>query len=192
MNDTMDYQKEIHNYIKKETDILESLPVEDINTALNIIENARISRRRIFTCGNGGSAATASHFVCDLENGASRGKDIRFDAECLSDNTPVMTAFANDLSYDDIFAERLKNKGVEGDILICISGSGNSTNILRAAEIAKSKKMITIGLVGYDGGKLKTIVDHCIHVNINDMQITEDVHMILDHLIMSTLSQKHV
>ncbi len=182
------YIPDINNYISCEIEVLRSLPADDINTVINVLENARISRKRIFTCGNGGSAATASHIVCDLEKGASIGKDPRFDAECLSDNVPVMMAIANDNDYDDIFAERLIGKAHEGDVLICISGSGNSENVIRAAKQAKSQKVITIGFVGYSGGKLKDIVDHCVHVNIDDMQIAEDIHMILDHMIMSVIS----
>ena len=182
-----DYQKTINDYISDEINVINSLDVRDIADVVSVLEDARVNGKRVFTCGNGGSAATASHFVCDLEKGASENKTPRFDAECLSDNTPTMMAISNDLSYEDALAQRLINKGHEGDVLICISGSGNSENIVRAATIAKRMKMIVIGLVGYDGGKIKEMSDYCVHANIENMQISEDIHMILDHIIMWTL-----
>lgn len=186
----MDNRKCISEYIKEEIAVLNALNIEEIDSVINVLDEARIKRKRVFTCGNGGSAATAAHFVCDLEKGASENKEIRFDAECLSDNTPTMMAISNDFTYEEAFEQRLINKGHEGDVLICISGSGNSENVVRAAKKAKELKMTTIGLVGYDGGKLKGIVDCCVHANIDNMQISEDIHMILDHIIMWTLCKK--
>ena len=157
---------------------------------MNILENARIEGKKIFICGNGGSAATASHFCCDFNKGVSENQDKKYNFECLSDNIPTMMAVANDISYDEVFRFPLRNKMKTGDVLIGISGSGNSRNVVNAIEYANENGGKTIAIVGYDGGKMKKIADQCIHVNINNMQIAEDIHMILDHLMMYVLSFK--
>ena len=113
----------------------------------------------------------------------------KYDFECLSDNVPMMMAIANDISYDDIFAIPLKNKLAAGDVVIGISGSGNSENVRRALEYGKQMGAITVALTGYDGGVIKKTADHCIHINVNHMQIVEDVHLILDHMMMYILSK---
>ena len=112
---------------------------------------------------------------------------MKYDFECLNDNIPAMMAIANDISYNEIFRVLLKNKMKAGDIFIGLSGSGNSQNIVNAMEYAREIGGTTVAIVGYDGGKLKQIADYYIHVEINDMQISEDIHMILDHLMMQTL-----
>jgi D-sedoheptulose 7-phosphate isomerase len=155
---------------------------------MNVLEEARLNNKKIFICGNGGSAATASHFCCDFNKGVSENLTHKYNFECLSDNVPTMMAIANDISYDEVFRMPLKNKMGKGDILIGISGSGNSKNVVNAIEYANEIGNTTISIVGYDGGRMKSISDYTIHVNINDMQIAEDVHMILDHMIMYVLS----
>lgn len=146
---------------------------------------ADVRRRggRIFACGNGGSASTASHFVNDLGKGASHGRDRRFKVLALTDNTPWMTALANDVSYDEVFAEQLENFAEEGDLLIAISGSGNSVNVLRAVETARAHSMQTAGLTGFGGGKLAGMVDFPVIVDSHHMGRVEDLHMIIVHLI---------
>lgn len=183
----MNYIDGLQKYIDEEIRVLRSLNLEEINTVMNVLEKARLERRRVFICGNGGSAATASHFAGDFNKGLSEKLDIKYDFECLCDNLPMMMAVANDTSYDEIFKQPLMNKLHEGDVFIGISGSGNSMNVVNAMEYAKANGGITIALVGYTGGKLKEIADYSIHVNINDMQISEDIHMVLDHLMMHTL-----
>ena len=138
---------------------------------------------RIFACGNGGSAATASHFVNDLGKGASYGRDRRFKVIALTDSIPWITALANDVSYDAVFAEQLENFAEAGDLLIAISGSGNSANVLRAVEVAKARHMRTAGLTGFGGGKLAGMVDMPVVVDSHHMGRVEDVHMIIVHLI---------
>lgn len=184
----MDYTKDIRTYLNEEIKVLESIDESEISNVMNILENCRLSGSRVFICGNGGSAATASHFTCDFNKGISYSQKVKYNFECLNDNVPMMMAIANDISYDDIFSEPLKNKMRKEDVLFAISGSGNSKNVVNAAKYAKSIGATVIALVGYDGGVLKTIADHSIHVKIGNMQIVEDVHMIMDHVMMFVLS----
>jgi D-sedoheptulose 7-phosphate isomerase len=155
---------------------------------MNVLENARINGKRIFICGNGGSASTASHLECDFNKGISYEQDVKYDIECLSDNVPMMMAIANDIGYDDIFVVPLKNKLKQGDVVIGISGSGNSENVVRAFDYANKTGADTIAFTGYSGGKLRKIARHNIHVNIDNMQIVEDIHLILNHMMMFILS----
>lgn len=183
-----DYVDNIKLYIEMEKRVLDSLSLEDICEVMNVLEHARLSGKRVFICGNGGSASTASHLECDFNKGISYDQNIKYDIECLSDNVPMMMAIANDISYDDIFVIPLKNKIKRGDVLIGISGSGNSENVVRAVDYANQMGAETIALTGYSGGKLKEIARYNIHVNVDNMQITEDVHLILNHMMMYILS----
>jgi D-sedoheptulose 7-phosphate isomerase len=140
--------------------------------------------------GNGGSASTASHFACDLNKGVSLNLANRFRVIPLTDNLPTIMAYANDLSYEEIFIEQLKNFLAPGDLVIGISGSGNSVNVTRAVEYAVSQGNTTIGITGYDGGRLKKIADYSFNAGINDMQISEDLHMITAHILMRLLCEK--
>lgn len=184
----MDYARHIRDYLEKEREILKELDENEISDVMNVLENTRLSGNRVFICGNGGSAATASHFTCDFNKGVSYAQSVKYNFECLNDNIPMMMAIANDISYEDIFSEPLKNKMRKEDVLVAISGSGNSKNVVKAMEYAKSIGATTIGLVGYDGGIVKKLSDYCIHVKIDNMQIVEDVHMIMDHVMMFVLS----
>ena len=183
-----DYREQIKQYIDMEKAVLDSLNGEEINEVMNVLENARLKGKRVFICGNGGSASTASHLECDFNKGISYDQTVKYDIECLSDNVPMMMAIANDISYDDIFVVPLRNKLKLGDIVIGISGSGNSTNVLKAFEFANGIGADTIALTGYSGGKLKEIAKYNIHVNIDNMQIVEDVHLVLNHMMMFILS----
>ena len=184
----MDYLNELIEYRAREIKVYQNLNLEDVNTVMNILEKARKAGRRIFTCGNGGSAATASHYAGDFNKGVSEHLEQKYSFECLSDNIPTMMAVANDYSYDEVFRFPLRNKMKAGDILIGISGSGNSRNVLNAFEYAKEAGGVTIAIVGYDGGRMKDMADYSIHVDIDDMQISEDLHMVLDHMMMYVLS----
>lgn len=185
----MDYRQKLQAYLDQEIKVIQSLDLDTVNSVMNLLEEARLSNRHIFICGNGGSAATASHYCCDFNKGISETQDRKYHFECLNDNVPTMMAVANDISYDEIFRFPLKNKMTPEDIFIGISGSGNSRNVVNAMKYAKSIGGTTIAMVGYSGGLLKEIADYCIHVEIDHMQITEDLHMILDHMMMSVLSQ---
>lgn len=182
------YIHEITSYIETEKRILDSLSKDEINTVMNVLEEARLSGKRIFICGNGGSAATASHFCGDFNKGISLDQDVKYNLECLSDNIPMMMAIANDISYDDVFVIPLKNKMKKGDVVIGISGSGNSKNVVKALEYANEIGGTTIALSGYSGGKIKEIARYGIHVAVDNMQIVEDVHMALNHLMVYILS----
>jgi D-sedoheptulose 7-phosphate isomerase len=183
-----DYNLQIKQYVEMEKKVLDSLNTDDINEVMNVLENARINGKRIFICGNGGSASTASHLECDFNKGISYEQDVKYDIECLSDNVPMMMAIANDIGYDDIFVVPLKNKLKQGDVVIGISGSGNSENVVRAFDYANKTGADTIAFTGYSGGKLRKIARHNIHVNIDNMQIVEDIHLILNHMMMFILS----
>lgn len=183
-----DYRSEIGQYIKMEKKVLDSLPVEDINHVMNVLEQARRAKKRIFICGNGGSASTASHLECDFNKGISYDQELKYDIECLSDNVPMMMAIANDIGYEDIFAVPLKNKLKSGDVVIGISGSGNSENVIRAFQYANNIGAETVAFTGYNGGRLKEMAKYNIHVAIENMQITEDIHLVLNHMMMYILS----
>lgn len=185
-----DYRAKLEEYLDREVKAIRNMDIQSINTVMNVLEEAKITGKRIFICGNGGSAATASHFCGDFNKGVSEGQEIKYDFECLNDNVPTMMAVSNDIGYEEIFRFPLRNKMKKGDVFIGISGSGNSKNVVNAMEYAKEIGGITIGIVGYDGGKIKEIADYSIHVDINDMQISEDVHMIMDHLMMYVLSHE--
>lgn len=184
----MDYINELNAYREREIAVLNSLDLNSVNQVMNVLEDARLHGKRIFICGNGGSAATASHYCCDFNKGVSENQNDKYNFECLNDNIPTLMAVANDIGYEEVFRFPLKNKMKSGDILIGISGSGNSKNFVNAMEYAKSIGGTTIAIVGYSGGKMKEMADYNIHVNINDMQISEDIHMMLDHMMMYVLS----
>ncbi|NCB92494.1 MAG: SIS domain-containing protein [Clostridia bacterium] len=186
----MDYKKEITSYIRREIEVLQKLNIEAINEVIKVLEEARERNADIYIFGNGGSAATASHICCDFNKGASaetKGKKYRF--HCLSDNVPTMMAIANDISYEEVFREQLRDILKETDLVIGISGSGNSANVIHAVEYAKNSGCRVIGITGYHGGKLKQLADYHLDVEIDDMQISEDVHMIFDHLMMSCIKR---
>lgn len=186
----MNYTKNISEYLNRVKQTIEKVSIEDINLLMNVLVKAKEDGQNVFVMGNGGSAATASHMCCDFNKGISYGEEKMFKFICLNDNVPTMMAYANDLGYEEIFVGPLRNFLQAGDLVIGISGSGNSKNVVKALEYANQAGGITIGLTGYSGGKVKQISKYNVHIPIDDMQITEDLHMILDHCIMSILSQK--
>ena len=187
----MNYINDIKDYIALEIEILKKLDVEQINAALNLLNETRQKKGRIYICGNGGSAATASHFQNDFNKGVSEHIDVPFRFHCLNDNMATIMAIANDIGYEEVFRFQLRNNLEKNDILIAISGSGNSPNIINAAQYAKETGCKIIGLTGYSGGKLKEISDISLHAPVNSMQVTEDIHMIFDHMMMS-IFYKHL
>ena len=186
-----DYVNEISAYFEREKRVIDSIDKNSISEVMNVLEKARTEGRTIFIMGNGGSAATASHFVCDFNKGVSMNQDQRYRFVCLNDNVPTMMAYANDISYNDIFIGQLKNLYRKGDVVIGISGSGNSENVVRAVLWAKDNEAVTIAITGFDGGKIHHIADYGVNIPINDMQITEDLHMVLDHCMMKILSPEY-
>ena len=181
----MNYTNDIRDYLALEIEILKKLDVEQINAALNLLDETRQKKGRIYICGNGGSAATASHFQNDFNKGVSEYIDVPFRFHCLNDNVATLMAIANDIGYEEVFRFQLRNNLEENDVLVAISGSGNSHNVIRAVEYAKEHGCKIIGLTGFSGGKLKELSDVSLHAPVNSMQVTEDIHMIFDHLMMS-------
>lgn len=167
-------------------DLLEAIGKIDtgkVNQIIDWFREAREEGRAIFVCGNGGSASTASHFACDMVKGASYKRDKRFRIMALTDSLPTLTAYSNDVSYDIVFAEQLKNFAKPGDVVMAISGSGNSPNVLRAIEYANSIGCKTVGLTGRDGGKLGSLAQLNVQVSVPHMGRIEDAHMIICHMI---------
>lgn len=177
------------DYIERLKRTLDRFPHEQFEAMVEIFLAALRNKRTIFVMGNGGSGATASHWVCDINKECSYGCEQRFRMVCLNDNMPTILAYGNDVGYENIFVEQLKNFLEEGDVVIAISGSGNSKNVVKAIEYARSKGAITVGLVGYSGGKLLDLVQIPLHVQVEDMQIVEDVHMMVVHMTLQRLLQ---
>ena len=170
------YKQELHSAI-------DTIPMDRVQQAIEWLDEALNEGRQVFTCGNGGSASTASHFICDMVKGASYNRDKRFRMMALTDSLATITAYSNDVSYDVVFVEQLKNFARPGDILISISGSGNSPNVLRAVEWANSAGVKTIGLTGRDGGQLGKLSQLEINVGVQHMGRIEDGHMIVCHML---------
>lgn len=162
---------------------LESIDLDRVQQAIQILAEARDQGRRIFVCGNGGSATTASHFVTDLVKGASFNRNPRFRILSLADSIPTLTAYSNDVSFECVFVEQLKNFAESGDVLMAISSSGNSPNVLRAVEYANSIGCRSIALSGCDGGKLGPLAQVNIQVSHPHTGRIEDAHMAILHMI---------
>jgi D-sedoheptulose 7-phosphate isomerase len=185
-------------YIRKYLDeigrILQNLPQAEIAQTIDILTQARIEGKRIFVMGNGGSAAMASHFVCDLGKGTAQEGKTRFKIMSLNDNVPLLTAYANDFGYETVFAEPLASLAEPGDVAIAISSSGNSSNVLRAMDVARERGLTTIGITGFEGGQLKEKVDVCVIVPADSqhpdaMQYAEDGQWVILHAIFVTIRQ---
>ena len=171
---------------------------QDLKSALDQLDYATLeilseklfaiwrSRRRLFICGNGGSAGNAIHIANDFTYGINP-HGLALDVEALPANPAVMTCLANDIGYQNAFSHQLKVKAQAGDILIVLSGSGNSDNIVKAIKQANMMNVTSFAVVGFDGGEAKKLADHVIHVNMNDMQIAEDIQVIIGHMMMKSL-----
>jgi len=179
----------ISSFLSGQQDALKQLNLESstINDICNILIKARNQKKKIFVIGNGGSASNASHFVSDLLKTALTQNSNKFNAISLVDNIPVFSAWANDVSYNDVFVEQLKNYFSKGDILIAFSGSGNSKNIIKALEFAQKNMIFCIGFTGKSGGKMKKFTDFCLQVPSNDMLAIESLHVTICHCIISTI-----
>ena len=178
---TPDY---IRGYIGKLESVLKGLDAKEISAVGALLSAARHEGRQVFIAGNGGSAALASHVAVDLGKGCSRNREKRFRVISLTDNMPWITALGNDLSYDDIFVEQLKNYAEKGDLFLAISGSGNSKNILKALQYANQTGCVTVGISGFKGGLLKDLVKHHVHVKADHMGLIEDGQLIICHILM--------
>jgi D-sedoheptulose 7-phosphate isomerase len=169
------------------------LDVRQIQALADAIYRCYVEERFVFLCGNGGSGSNASHFCEDLGKNTLRREDFLDDAKkrlkvlSLTDNTPYILAWANDEGFDRVFVEQLKNLASPGDLLIAISGSGNSPNVLRAVEWANRKGLRTFGCTGFDGGKLRTLAQENLHVPLHDMGMVESIHLAVFHWVLDNL-----
>jgi len=173
--------------------IKQALDIFEFNEELlDVLKNSIKNNQKIFVAGNGGSAALALHYVCDLSKNANpnwKQNLDRFKAICLLNNIGYMTAISNDNGYEEVFRQQLINLASKNDILILISSSGNSPNIIKAAEYAKEAGLITIGITGFKGGRLKKICDYSAHVNFDSYEVSEDVHQIFGHFLVCYLRE---
>lgn len=184
---TLDIETFANQYIDDLTSLLEGFHIDKFEKIVDMILDAYDKENMIFTMGNGGSGSTASHFACDINKGCCIDLDKKFKMICLNDNMPTMLALSNDMSYASVFEEQIKNFFKEGDLVIGISGSGNSENVLRAIEYGSKNGGKTIGLSGFSGGKLSQLVDVSYVAESDDMQKIEDIHMIIVHMIMQAV-----
>lgn len=178
---------DIRHYFGAVQSLLDAVPFDAVEQVVDALMEANRAGQTVFICGNGGSAATATHFGCDLAKRPIVAGQPRFRVIALTDNNALMTALSNDISYDAVFAEQLLPLVRRGDVLIGISGSGNSRNVLNAVQVAREAGALTIGFSGYDGGKLKPMVDISVHVPCDTMAMVEDVHLMLEHAICERL-----
>ncbi len=176
------------SYIAGLVAALQSIPPETIGRIADVLARARNEGRMVLVLGNGGSAATASHFVVDLNKTANRPGTARLRAVALTDNVPLLTAWANDARYQDVFVEQIENFVTPGDVVIAISGGGQSPNVLAAVRRAREKGATTIGLTGFDGGQLKDLVDVCLIVRGQVMGQIEDAHLAVGHMLVTVLA----
>ena len=173
----------IKDYLQSLIQVINHFPVDELEQLFSVIINARESGNTVFICGNGGSWATAAHMVSDFSKNTRQPDKKRLKMIGLGDNIPNLTAYANDEGYDRVFVEPLLSLMQPGDVLIAISGSGNSHNVLRAVEAAQEIGGTIVGLTGYQGGKLKAKVDHCLIIPSDCLEMIEDFHMIIDHIL---------
>ena len=181
--------KAVKNYISTFKAVLDSLDVAQIERVIEVLHKARLERRLIFIMGNGGSASTASHFVCDLAKNTRLTDLPHFRVIGLADNMAILSAYANDEGFENVFAHQLATLVKAGDVVIGISTSGKSQNVLKAVELANQAGAVTIGFTGFDAGMLGTMVDHHIHVPSDCIEQVEDMHLVLEHLITKSLRE---
>ena len=181
----MQYQEMIRKYIQDEIDVLTRLDVEAINEVMQVLEQTYENGNTIYVFGNGGSSSTASHYQNDFNKGVSEHTEKKFNFLCLNDNVPTIMAVANDIGFEEIFRFQLRGHLKPGDLIFAISGSGNSKNVLNAVEYAKEQGNKVVAITGFNGGKLDKMADYHLYAPVMSMQITEDIHMIFDHMIMS-------
>jgi D-sedoheptulose 7-phosphate isomerase len=178
-------------YIKNLNSTIGTLDEKQIDFFIDLLYNAYKEEKMVFVIGNGGSAANASHFAQDLAKGTRRDlkQAKRIKALSLTDNLPFITALGNDDGFETIFEQQLRTFANPEDILICISGSGNSPNIIKAVSWANENKLITVGITGFDGGKLMKLSKYSVHVPLHDMYTSESIHSIIFHYVLKELNR---
>ena len=179
----------IDEYLELERKTLEAFDRDGARAVLDAMLEAHQSEGTIYVCGNGGSATTASHMATDYNKGVSEYVEKKFRFYSLTDNAATMMSIANDINYDEIFRFQLQGRLRPNDLVIGISGSGNSKNVVNALSYAKEQGVKTVALCGYNGGKMKEIADVSFHVRLNNIQIVEDMQMILNHLLMNVIQR---
>ena len=177
----------VSNYLIQHQKLAQKLDVESFQKGIEMIRASFESGKKIITCGNGGSASTASHYITDWNKMVNLATGKKFRGLSLCDNIGLITAYGNDLAYEYVFAGQIDALMDEGDLLVAVSGSGNSPNILKAIEAARKAGSNVLGVVGYDGGKMMPMCDHSVWVPSFDMQMCEDVHLMFGHMVMKTL-----
>jgi D-sedoheptulose 7-phosphate isomerase len=180
----------IENYIEQHNLVIKNIDHQEIEDAIDLIREAVKNGKKIAVCGNGGGAMAASHYITDWNKMVYSHTGLRFKGVCLSDNIGLITAYSNDLSYDKVFSEQVKNLLSKGDLLITLSGSGNSDNVVNAAIIANEMGIDTLTICGFDGGKLKKISDKSVWIKSNDMQLCEDAQTVFGHMVMKSLCKE--
>ena len=181
------YAGTTQDYISRLSAVLATLDRAQVDNAVNVIAEAWRAGRQVITLGNGGSSMTALHFVNDWNKSIFMASGKPFRGRSLVDNMGLVMSYGNDVSFQDIFVEQLKNLLQAGDLVIAISGSGNSENVIRAVRYANEHAAMTLGLCGYRGGRLKELAQHVVWADVDDMQLSEDVHAIFGHIVMQRL-----
>jgi D-sedoheptulose 7-phosphate isomerase len=176
-------------YIAELKNVLDRLPYAVIDQVVQIIHQARIQGRRVFIMGNGGSASTASHMVCDLAKNTRKPGWPSLKVIGLADNMAIFSALANDEGYENVFVQQLANLVEKDDVVVAISASGNSKNVLKAVELANAAGALTVGFTGFDGGKLGQMAQVHLHVPSDCIEQVEDIHLMLDHMITKALKE---
>ena len=174
-------QTTLRDYWDEVADVAAAIDLTDLERAAVMLLTCQARGRVVFVIGNGGSAATASHFACDLSKGTRRDGPPTFHVVSLTDNVPLLTAWANDSGYDHVFSEQLKSLGRPGDLLVAISASGNSPNVVAAVDAARSCGMSVVSLSGRSGGRLAHLVDVLVNVPSDTIEVVEDAHLIVAH-----------
>jgi D-sedoheptulose 7-phosphate isomerase len=180
----------IRNYISILQETMDQLPTQLIADVIGLLQKARIQGNQVHIMGNGGSASTASHFVCDLAKNTRYDGLPHFRVIGLTDNMALFSAYANDEGYENVFSQQLANLIKPGDVVIGISASGNSQNVINAMNEAQKHTVTTIGFTGFDGGRLGQIVDINIHVKSNIIEHVEDIHLMLEHIIIKMIKEQ--
>jgi D-sedoheptulose 7-phosphate isomerase len=174
-------------YLRKLYTCINALDLQALDHAIDLVRQAWTDGRQVITFGNGGSALTALHFITDWNKATPLATGRSFRGRSLLDNIGLLSAYANDLAYEDVFCAQLRNVAVRGDLVIAISGSGNSENVVRAVVAANEMGCQTLGLCGFSGGRLKAVAQHVVWVDVQDMQLSEDLHAMFGHMVMKSL-----
>jgi D-sedoheptulose 7-phosphate isomerase len=186
----VDFKDFILNYSSRLNKSIARIPYGEVQILAETLRAVWTQKKVIYLCGNGGSAANAIHIANDWIYGAGVNEGVGLRVEALSANAAVLTCLGNDIGYEKIYSEQLRVKANSGDVLIVLSGSGNSPNIVAALEVGNSIGMTTFAILGFDGGRCKSLAHYPIHINTNDMQIAEDLQLIVGHICMQWLCQE--